>query len=46
MFCKFENKDPDGLLKLNVPQVSNKGTDFATYKVSIKILKASCTDCC
>ena len=40
MFCNSENKDPDGVLKLNVPQVFNKGTDWATYKLSVKILKA------
>jgi hypothetical protein len=46
MFCNCENRDPAGILKydvlkLNIPQVSNKGTDCATYKLSVKILKAS-----
>jgi hypothetical protein len=36
--------DPAGVLKLNVPQISNKGTDCATYKLSLKILKASFTE--
>ena len=40
----MERRDLDGILKLNVPQVSNKGTDCATYKLSVKKLKASCTD--
>jgi hypothetical protein len=44
LFCNCENRDPAGVLKLNVPQVSNKGTDCATYKLSVKILKASLTD--
>jgi hypothetical protein len=44
MFCNCENWDPAGVLKLNIPQVSNKGTDCATYKLSVKILKASCID--
>jgi hypothetical protein len=39
-----KNDDPAGVLKLNIPQVSNKGTDCATYKLSVKILKASFTD--
>ena len=37
-------RDPAGVLKLNVPQVSNKGIDCATYKVPVKILKGSFTD--
>jgi hypothetical protein len=44
MFCNCENRDPAGILKLNVPQVSNKGIYCATYKISVKILKASFTE--
>jgi hypothetical protein len=44
MFCNCENGDPAGILKLNMPHVSNKGTDCATYKLSVQILKASYTD--
>jgi hypothetical protein len=40
----MQRRDLEGVLKLNVPQVSNKGTDCATYKLSVKILKASYTD--
>jgi hypothetical protein len=40
MFCNCEKRDPAGLLKLNVPQLSNKGTDCATYRLSVKRLKA------
>jgi hypothetical protein len=44
MFYNCENRDPAGILKLNVPQVSSKGIACATYKLSVKILKASFTD--
>jgi hypothetical protein len=40
MFCNCENRDPAGILKLKVPQVSNKGTDCATYKLSVKNIKS------
>jgi hypothetical protein len=36
MFGNFENRDPAGVLKLNVPQDSNKEIDCATYKLSVK----------
>ena len=39
MLSKSKNKDPDGVLKLNVPQVSNKKTDSATCKLIVKRLK-------
>jgi hypothetical protein len=44
MFCNCENRDPAGIVELNVPQVSNKGIDYAIYKLSVKILKTSFTD--
>jgi hypothetical protein len=44
MLCHCENRDPAGVLKLNVPQVFNKGIDCATYKLSVKILNTSFTD--
>jgi hypothetical protein len=30
MFCHCENRDPADILKLNVPQVSSRETDWAT----------------
>jgi hypothetical protein len=44
MYCNCENRDTAGILTFNVPQVSNKGIDYAIYKLSVKILKASFTD--
>ena len=35
-----KNDDPAGVLKLNIPQVSNKGIDCATYKLSVKNIKS------
>ena len=39
-----ENRDLAGVLKWNVAQVTNKGTDWTIYKLSVKRLKASFTD--
>jgi hypothetical protein len=44
MFGNCENRDPVGVLKLNVSQVSSKEIDCVTYKLSVKILNASFTD--